>query len=74
MYADDPIRLKRWGLEGKTKEEIIELGDQHPAFRYVVVIFRRCETDRSLGICYENYITLIFQVDLNTTLVMHFHV
>ncbi|KAF8503009.1 putative MFS nicotinic acid transporter Tna1 [Gautieria morchelliformis] len=34
LYADDPVRLKKWGLEGKNKEEIIALGDQHPAFRY----------------------------------------
>lgn len=32
-YADHPDRLKRWGLEGKTQIEIIELGDSHPAFR-----------------------------------------
>ncbi|KAF8530469.1 putative MFS nicotinic acid transporter Tna1 [Hysterangium stoloniferum] len=33
LYADDPVRMKRWGLEGMSKQEIIELGDQHPAFR-----------------------------------------
>ncbi|KAF8485646.1 putative MFS nicotinic acid transporter Tna1, partial [Gautieria morchelliformis] len=27
LYADNPIRLKKWGLEGKSKEEIIALGD-----------------------------------------------
>ncbi|KAF8479373.1 putative MFS nicotinic acid transporter Tna1 [Gautieria morchelliformis] len=36
LYADDPVRLKKWGLEGKSKEEIIALGDQHPAFRYMI--------------------------------------
>ncbi|KAF8572720.1 putative MFS nicotinic acid transporter Tna1 [Ramaria rubella] len=36
MNADDPVRLKKWGLEGKSKQEIIELGDLHPAFRYVI--------------------------------------
>jgi MFS transporter, ACS family, DAL5 transporter family protein len=38
LYADDPVRLKKWGLEGKSKEEIIALGDQHPAFRCVALI------------------------------------
>lgn len=28
--------LRRWGLEGKSKKEILELGDNHPAFRYVL--------------------------------------
>ena len=27
---------KRWGLEGYTREEIIELGDKHPAHRYLI--------------------------------------
>ncbi|GJJ11063.1 hypothetical protein Clacol_005294 [Clathrus columnatus] len=36
IYADDPVRMKRWGLEGKTKLEIIELGDSHPAFRILM--------------------------------------
>lgn len=38
LYADDPERLKKWGLEGKTKLEIIELGDSHPAFRSVLLV------------------------------------
>lgn len=32
---DDPAHLKQWGLEGMSRDEIIELGDKHPAFRYV---------------------------------------
>ncbi|KAF8480679.1 putative MFS nicotinic acid transporter Tna1 [Gautieria morchelliformis] len=36
LYADDPVRMNRWGLGGKTKEEIIALGDHHPAFRYMI--------------------------------------
>ena len=47
MFADDPVRLKKWGLIGKTREEIIALGDRHPAFRYVVVASHRSETDQS---------------------------
>jgi len=31
-----PEQLREWGLEGLSKTEIIELGDKHPAFRYVV--------------------------------------
>jgi hypothetical protein len=33
---NDPDNLKRWGLEGMTHDEIVELGDDHPAFRYVL--------------------------------------
>lgn len=29
-----PEEKKRWGLEGKTDLEVMELGDRHPAFRY----------------------------------------
>lgn len=32
----DPENIRRWGLEGMSREEIIELGDDHPAFRYVL--------------------------------------
>ena len=28
--------LKKWGLEGMTRDEIIELGDDHPAFRFIL--------------------------------------
>jgi hypothetical protein len=28
--------MKRWGLEGMTRDEIIELGDEHPAYRYML--------------------------------------
>jgi hypothetical protein len=31
----DPEYLERWGLSGMTKEEIIDLGDDHPEFRFV---------------------------------------
>ena len=27
---------RRWGLEDLTREEIIELGDKHPAHRYII--------------------------------------
>ncbi|KIJ25558.1 hypothetical protein M422DRAFT_273462 [Sphaerobolus stellatus SS14] len=30
----DPALKKKYGLEHLTEEEIIELGDDHPAFRY----------------------------------------
>lgn len=33
--AGDPELLKRWGLEGMSRLEVIELGDKHPAFRYM---------------------------------------
>ncbi|KAF8522741.1 putative MFS nicotinic acid transporter Tna1 [Hysterangium stoloniferum] len=36
VHADDPVRMKKWGLEGMSKREIIELGDKHPAFRYMI--------------------------------------
>ncbi|KIJ55530.1 hypothetical protein M422DRAFT_24098 [Sphaerobolus stellatus SS14] len=35
-YADEPERKKKWGLQNMTKLEIIELGDRHPAFRYML--------------------------------------
>ncbi|KAL0243529.1 hypothetical protein I308_105495 [Cryptococcus tetragattii IND107] len=31
---EDPEYQRKWGLEGMTRAEIIELGDDHPAFRY----------------------------------------
>ena len=31
---EDPATQKKWGLDGMTKEEIVALGDDHPAFRY----------------------------------------
>ncbi|KAK4688579.1 MFS transporter, ACS family, pantothenate transporter, partial [Tremellales sp. Uapishka_1] len=33
--VSSPEYLKRWGLEGMSREEIVELGDDHPAFRYI---------------------------------------
>ncbi|KAL1408170.1 hypothetical protein Q8F55_004975 [Vanrija albida] len=33
---DDPAYRAKWGLEGMTREEILILGDDHPAFRYVL--------------------------------------
>lgn len=31
---EDPAYQQKWGLEGMTRAEIVELGDDHPAFRY----------------------------------------
>lgn len=31
---DDPAYQQKWGLEGMTRAEVVELGDDHPAFRY----------------------------------------
>ena len=31
---DDPETLRSWGLENLTSEEVIALGDDHPAFRF----------------------------------------
>jgi hypothetical protein len=28
--------IEKWGLEGKTRTEIIELGENHPGYRYVL--------------------------------------
>jgi len=36
LQAGNPELLKKWGLEGKTRQEIIEMGDLHPAFRYII--------------------------------------
>lgn len=33
---DDEEYKRRWGLEGKTRQEIVDLGDDHPAFRYIL--------------------------------------
>lgn len=27
---------RKWGLEGMTRDEIVELGDDHPAYRYIL--------------------------------------
>ena len=27
---------RKWGLEGMTREQIVMLGDEHPAFRYML--------------------------------------
>lgn len=32
----DPAYIQKWGLEGMSREEVIELGDLHPAYRYVL--------------------------------------
>lgn len=32
---EDREYLERWGLQGMSKEEIIDLGDDHPAFRFM---------------------------------------
>jgi hypothetical protein len=33
---EDPANLRRWGLEGLSRGDLINLGDQHPAYRYVL--------------------------------------
>ncbi|KAJ9124390.1 hypothetical protein QFC22_001190 [Naganishia vaughanmartiniae] len=33
---NDEVYLARWGLTGMTKEEMLDLGDDHPAFRYAL--------------------------------------
>lgn len=33
---DDPEYRARWGLEGMSRDDILNLGDDHPAFRFVL--------------------------------------
>nr|XP_018265893.1 uncharacterized protein I303_02269 [Kwoniella dejecticola CBS 10117]OBR88051.1 hypothetical protein I303_02269 [Kwoniella dejecticola CBS 10117] len=33
---DDPEYLHKWGLQGMSRKEIVELGDDHPAYRYML--------------------------------------
>jgi hypothetical protein len=33
---ESPAYLEKWGLQGKTRTEIIELGENHPGYRYVL--------------------------------------
>jgi hypothetical protein len=33
---DDPEYRRRWGLEDMTREEILNLGDRHPGFRFIL--------------------------------------
>ncbi|OCF37720.1 hypothetical protein I317_04076 [Kwoniella heveanensis CBS 569] len=33
---EDPEYQRKWGLQGMTRAEIVELGDDHPAFRYIL--------------------------------------
>lgn len=33
---DSPSYIEKWGLEGMTRTEIIELGENHPGYRYVL--------------------------------------
>lgn len=33
---DNPAYLAKWGLEGKTRDQLVELGDDHPAYRYII--------------------------------------
>jgi hypothetical protein len=65
-YADDPVRLKKWGLEGKSKEEVISLGDQHPAFRYIIWTTRTSQTQMTvfgqLGIDVSKFVYVMFGV------------
>ena len=32
----DPAELKRWGYEGYTHDQILALGHEHRAFRYLI--------------------------------------
>jgi hypothetical protein len=34
--VDSEEHKKRWGLEGMTRDQIVELGDEHPAYRYIL--------------------------------------
>ena len=34
-YEDDEHK-RLWGLEGMTREQIVALGDDHPAYRYML--------------------------------------
>jgi hypothetical protein len=36
MDVDSQEYRHKWGLEGMTRDEIIELGDKHPAYRYIL--------------------------------------
>lgn len=33
---DDPEYLRKWGLEGMSRNDILNLGDDHPAFRFIL--------------------------------------
>ncbi|WRT65141.1 uncharacterized protein IL334_002083 [Kwoniella shivajii] len=33
---EDPEYQVRWGLQGMSRKEVVELGDDHPAFRYIL--------------------------------------
>ncbi|KZT55194.1 putative MFS nicotinic acid transporter Tna1 [Calocera cornea HHB12733] len=35
LRASDPVLLKKFGLEGLAPHQVMELGDNHPAFRYI---------------------------------------
>jgi hypothetical protein len=35
MFESDEYKRK-WGLENMTRDEIVELGDDHPAYRYML--------------------------------------
>jgi len=34
--VDDPEYRRKWGLENMSREEILNLGDQHPGFRFIL--------------------------------------
>ena len=36
QHYDSDEYKQRWGLEGMTRDEVVELGDDHPAFRYML--------------------------------------
>jgi hypothetical protein len=31
----DSATIRQWGLEGKTRDEVVALGHNHPGFRYM---------------------------------------
>jgi hypothetical protein len=33
---EDPEFIRKWGLEGMSRKEIVALGDDHPGFRYIL--------------------------------------
>jgi len=36
LRQNNPELIKRWGLEGMSRDEILDLGDNHPGYRYIL--------------------------------------
>ncbi|KAG8988898.1 hypothetical protein FRB94_005578 [Tulasnella sp. JGI-2019a] len=36
LRHDNKELMKRWGLEGMSRDEILDLGDRHPGYRYIL--------------------------------------